>query len=134
MYPVGSFLNGEFSCSIRHICHKKTLCEQVRIFLELVNWNVDHNKITILSQYRAQCSAIEKLLEGYGYEHPNVGTVIASQGMLFIFLMCYCICREFLFVKLMSIFICEIVVKFPSAHHLLSPINVFCVKFCTSHY
>jgi len=57
----------------------------VRIFLQLVNWNVDHNNITILSQYRAQCSAIEKLLEGFGFEHPNVGTVIASQGKFSVF-------------------------------------------------
>jgi len=57
----------------------------VRIFLELVNWRVDPDKITILSQYRAQCSSIEKLLKGFGYEHPNVGTVIASQGMLLLY-------------------------------------------------
>jgi len=53
----------------------------VRIFLELVNnFHVDSDKITILSQYRAQCSSIQKLLEEIGYEHPNVETVIASQG------------------------------------------------------
>lgn len=57
----------------------------MRIFLELVNWRVKPNKITILSQYRAQCSAIEKQLEGFGYAHPNVGTVIASQGTLSVF-------------------------------------------------
>jgi len=53
---------------------------QVRIFLALVNYHVDPNKITILSQYRAQCSSIEKQLKDFGFEHPNVGTVIASQG------------------------------------------------------
>jgi len=57
----------------------------VRIFLELVNWHVEPNKITILSQYRAQCSSIEKLLEEFGFKHPNVGTVIASQGMSLLF-------------------------------------------------
>jgi len=53
----------------------------VRIFLELVNLHVDPDKITILSQYRAQCSAIEEQLKLFGYEKPNVGTVIASQGI-----------------------------------------------------
>jgi hypothetical protein len=64
--------------------------EAVRIFLELVNRfdehmnkhkkNVEADKITILSQYRAQCSAIEQDLKARGYAHPNVNTVIASQG------------------------------------------------------
>ena len=53
----------------------------MRIFFSLVNYyHVDPDKITILSQYKAQCTEIENNLKGLGYEHPNVGTVIASQG------------------------------------------------------
>jgi len=74
----------------------------VRIFLELVP-----NKITILSQYRAQCSAIEKQLERFGYKNPNVGTVIASQGMSSVFQLCcfsdseLCIATLFLVLQLL---------------------------------
>ena len=79
----------------------------MRIFLELVNWRVDPNKITILSQYRAQCSAIEKQLERSGYKNPNVGTVIASQGMSSVFQLCrfsdseLCIATLFLVLQLL---------------------------------
>ena len=50
------------------------------MFMQLINCNVEQDKITILSQYRAQCSEIERTLKSFGYEHPNVNTVIASQG------------------------------------------------------
>lgn len=48
-------------------------------------YHVDPDKITILSQYKAQCTEIEHNLKGLGYEHPNVGTVIASQGQCLYF-------------------------------------------------
>ncbi|MRC56921.1 hypothetical protein GH877_30150, partial [Bacillus thuringiensis] len=54
----------------------------VRIFAHLVNYcEVPQNKVTVLSQYRAQCSEITRDMEDvYGFKRPNVSTVIASQG------------------------------------------------------
>ena len=46
-----------------------------------IDYSVKPDTITVLSQYRAQCSSIEKNLKDLGFEHPNVNTVIASQGM-----------------------------------------------------
>lgn len=39
-------------------------------------------EIAVLSQYRAQCSAIEKELKEKGYDECTVRTVVASQGQL----------------------------------------------------
>ena len=54
---------------------------QTRIYRELVsNYRVPEEYVTILTQYKAQCSAIEQTLKGYGFEKPRVSTVVASQG------------------------------------------------------
>ena len=60
---------------------------QVRIYLHMVNHlNVRPYQISILSQYKAQCSEIEHNLKSVGIEHPNVNTVVASQGKFIHFL------------------------------------------------
>ena len=54
---------------------------QIRIFTQLVNQHgVRKDNIAILSQYKAQCSGIEKNLKDIGFENPRVSTVVASQG------------------------------------------------------
>jgi len=54
---------------------------QARIFTQLVNnQGVHQDNIAILSQYKAQCSEIEKNLKYIGFETPRVSTVVASQG------------------------------------------------------
>jgi len=64
-----------------HCAH--VVYSQVRIYAHLVNFcDVPQNKVSVLSQYRAQCSEITRNLEDvYGFKRPNVSTVIASQGM-----------------------------------------------------
>ena len=54
---------------------------QTRIYRQLVNeYRVPEKNVTVLTQYKAQCSAIEQTLKGYGFEKPRVSTVVASQG------------------------------------------------------
>ena len=60
------------------------ICYQVRIYTELVNeYNVDPKNIVVLSQYKAQCNEILRHLKEYGFEAPNVSTVVATQGEWF---------------------------------------------------
>ena len=54
---------------------------QIRIFLALVSdYKIDYKRIVILSQYKAQVKYIERELQEFGYDRPNVSTVVSSQG------------------------------------------------------
>ena len=54
---------------------------QVEIFTSLVNkHNIETSKMTVLSQYKAQCNAVKERLEETGFSDFTVSTVVASQG------------------------------------------------------
>ena len=41
---------------------------------------VPRKQVTVLSQYKAQCSDIKSNLQDLGMENPQVSTIVASQG------------------------------------------------------
>ena len=54
---------------------------QVRIYSSLRNmYHVPRKQVTVLSQYKAQCSDIKSNLQDLGMENPQVSTIVASQG------------------------------------------------------
>ena len=54
----------------------------MRIYSAMRNFFYVHSKsITVLSQYKAQCAEIKTNLEDIGMDHPQVSTIVASQGM-----------------------------------------------------